>query len=775
MQNMTLERLTEKAREVILKASDVNKLTAKKLLKMISEEEGMGKHLLESVPPTTVKKLAEVDLEELLKEAYFQAIRLEHTYVGTEHFYLALLKMNDSRHLERAKVELVKLGVFPNNIKQPAESQSSTPLLDAFGEDLNRKALQTYSQKLINRDEYEKLISTLLLKEKYNALLVGDDGVGRSTLVKILARNINSLEVPPTLVGYHVRSLNLLSFMTSISNRGGLDLGIATLVEELRSLKRVILVLNNFQDVIFSTPAGLTIPIFYSIFKAHFEEAGISVVTFLTPNMYEKIVSENGHLIDNFTVIEVEEPDEEAVKEILKVNSKILEDFHHVSVSEELLDYVYERAQQEIKSEKFPQKALDLLDYACASVIAQRSKIPDSYKNMVDETFDLAGELDENLEYGNYEEAMQVKKEIGQLEKSLDKKEERIFSSRRKLKLSKKDIDDVLSKLEIYEQESLDQKSVSKFGKIADKIKREVIGQEEAVDMVSKALVRAKLGLRSKKRPLGNFLFLGPTGVGKTELAKVLAKHAFSGNGWSGLVRLDMSDFSEKHTVARLVGAPPGYVGYGEGGELTSKIERYPNSVILFDEIEKAHPDVLNILLQIMEEGELSDARGNTFDFSRAVVILTSNMGTEILHKQGIGFKEKDIPDKKIEKRLEENLKKILKPELLNRFDEVVVFKRLTKKGLMSIVNLLLNAVLKFLEGQEVILKVRIPVKRWLIEKGYSKEYGARALRRVIEKELLDEVAQLLLKTEKRPLRLEAVLEKDKIAVRKIKKKAKKK
>jgi len=220
-----------------------------------------------------------------------------------------------------------------------------------------------------------------------------------------------------------------------------------------------------------------------------------------------------------------------------------------------------------------------------------------------------------------------------------------------------------------------------------------------------------------------------------------------------------MSDFSEKHTVARLVGAPPGYVGYGEGGELTTKIENHPNSVVLFDEIEKAHPDVLNILLQIMEEGELSDARGTVFDFSKAVVVLTSNMGTEILHNKGIGFEEKEMSDKNLEGRLKDNLKRILKPELINRFDEIVVFKRLTKVGLMKIVNLLLKEVIQTLETQEVRLKVRIPVKSWLIEKGYSKEYGARALRRTIEKELLDKVAQVLLEEESRPLKLEAVME----------------
>lgn len=762
---MTLERLTQKAKEVIKMASEKEKLTSRAVIKYITQTDGLGKHLLETIPPTTVKKNSTVKLEQLVKEAYFQAIRLEQPYVGTEHLYLALLKLHKSKHLDKAKIEIIRLGVFPDPVTQPMEHVRNTPLLDAFGEDLNHKALRTFATATVYREEYEKFVSTLLLKNRSNAIIVGDEGVGKESLVSLLAQNINSLDVPPALVGYNIRTLNLLSFMTSLANKGGLDYGIAALIDELKRLKRVILVLDNFQDIFFSTSAGLTIPLFYSILKNHLQEANVSTVAYLTPSMYEKITAENEHIVDHFTLIEVEEPEEEVVKEILKINAEKLEDFHQVKLSEEVLDYVFQKADQEIKNVKFPQKALDLLDYTCSYVLAKRSKIPESYKQMVDETFDLAGELDESLDKGKYQEAVKVKKKISDIEISLGKREKRIFSSSRQLKVSKKDVDNVLRQLDLSEFEVEDAKNLSKFGKLAEQIKKEIIDQDEAVDVVSKALVRSKLGLRSKKRPLGNFLFLGPTGVGKTELAKVLAKVAFAKDEWPGLIRLDMSDFSEKHTVARLVGAPPGYVGYGEGGELTTKIEDHPGCVVLFDEIEKAHPDVLNILLQIMEEGELSDARGNTFDFTRAVIVLTSNMGTEILHNKGIGFEEKELTDKKLEGRLKDNLKKILKPELINRFDEIVVFKTLTKKGLMKIVNLLLKDVIKTLKSQEVHLKVKAPVKRWLIDKGYSKDYGARALRRTIERELLDKIAQLLLGNEDRPLNLEAVIKEDTIDI----------
>ncbi|MBN1463128.1 MAG: ATP-dependent Clp protease ATP-binding subunit [Paludibacteraceae bacterium] len=756
---MSIDRLTQKAQEVLKTLINQDQPTAKKLLKYITQADGMGRHLIESVPPITIKKTQLIDTEKLLKEAYFQAIRLEHSYVGTEHLYLALLRLQKSRHLSQAKVELIRRGIFPTSVKIPLESDRRTPLLDTFGSDLNHEALKDYAFSIVDREEYADLISTLLLKEKSNVLLVGDPGVGKRTIVKLLAYNLNSLEVPPALVGYSLRSLNVLSFMTSIANKGGFELGIATLIDELKSLNKVILVLENFQDIFLATPAGLTIPLFYSILKSYFEQASVNIITYLTPGMYEKISTENEHIIDNFTVVDVDEPSVEEVKNILKANAKRFEDFHNVQITNDILEHIYKVSNKEIKSVKFPQKALDLLDYACAYTIAKKSKIPESYKVLVDETFNLARQLDEDLEDLKYDRALRTKDKIVKLESNLDKKEKKIFSTRKTIILTKKDVDSVLEHFDMAEEVSTDVKGISRFGKLAAKVKKEIIGQDAAIDVVTKALVRSKLGLRSKKRPLGNFLFLGPTGVGKTELAKILAKHGFSKESWSGLIRLDMSDFSEKHTVARLVGAPPGYIGYGEGGELTSKIDAHPTSVVLFDEIEKAHPDVLNILLQIMEEGELADARGNTFDFSKAVVILTSNLGTEILHNKGIGFDERDIKDKDLESRLKGNLKGILKPELLNRFDEIIVFKRLSKVEQLKIVNLLLKEVIETLSMQNVDLKVLLTVKKWLLNKGYSKEYGARALRRTIEKELLDKVAKVLLENDDRPLRLRVVVD----------------
>ncbi len=758
---MSTDRLTEKAKNVMRQIVGETFVSAKKLLKIIQQEEGLGSYLVQTVTPRSIKKLTKISPEALLKEAFFQAIRLEHTYVGTEHLYLAVLKLSskkgDYKILDAAKIELVRLGVFPTKMEKTIDKISNTPLLDAFGEDLNHEELRKLNQKVVYRPEYEKMVSALLLKDKSNVLIVGEPGVGKRSLVRLLTQNINALDVPPALVGYNLRSLNILSFMTSIANKGGIEFVVATLVEELRTLKRVIIVLNNFQDLFFATPAGLSIPIFYSVLKSYFEDAGISVITFLTPQIYDKLSVENDHIIDNFTVLELNEPQENDTKKILRENAKILEKYHNVEITDSLIDYVYVSALDKIKDERFPQKGIDVLDYACASVIARKSKIPQNYKSLVDRSYELSGDMEEYLEEGAYDAAQKVKDKLDKIDLSLDKKERLIFMEKKPFVLQEKDIDKVVQNMDI---EGDDKTKAQDFSKIAHAIKKDIIGQDDAVDVVSRALIRAKLGLRSKKRPLGNFLFLGPTGVGKTELAKVLAAHGFATGTWKGLIRLDMSDFSEKHTVARLVGAPPGYIGYGEGGELTSKIENHPDSVVLFDEIEKAHPDVLNILLQIMEEGELSDARGNVFDFSKSVVILTSNLGTEILHSKGIGYEEKDYNDDKVEARLKDNLKKIMKAELLNRFDEIVVFKRLSRNDSMKILILLLKEVSGALLTQNITIRVLLSAKRFLLEKGFSKEYGARALRRMIEKDVLDKIAQVILENEKRPLSLR-ILEKD--------------
>ena len=403
------------------------------------------------------------------------------------------------------------------------------------------------------------------------------------------------------------------------------------------------------------------------------------------------------------------------------------------------------------------------MDHCCTYVILKKSRIPESYKDMVDKRFEVLNQLHVTLDDGKFNKALNLRKKIREFDQKLTSKEEKIFVTEKKLKMTAEDVVEAVSIFrEDRDMVEEDVAGLKNLSLLSEKIRTRIVGQDDAINLVAKSLIRSKLGLRSRKRPFGNFLFLGPTGVGKTEMAKVLADLFF---GPKSLIRLDMSDFSEKHNVARLVGAPPGYVGYGEGGELTSKIEQKPESVVLFDEIEKAHPDVLNILLQIMEEGELVDAKGTTYDFSRSVVILTSNLGTEILHNNEIGFEEKAISDKSVEGRLRNNLKKILKPELINRFDEVIVFKRLQREDQLRVLDLLIKEVYATIKTQNVYINVSKEVKEHLLEKGGSVEYGARALRRTLEKELIDSIAEYLLHHQKRPLHLCAEIKEGKLII----------
>jgi ATP-dependent Clp protease ATP-binding subunit ClpC len=745
---MILDRLTDRARKVITFLPRKKKVAGIKILASIKKVGGIGSLLIkERKEIINIPKGKSINIEELIKEAYYQSVKFEHMYVGTEHLLLALLKIVNSEDFNRTKLELIKLSIFPSSIKT-VDKNKKTPILDTFGENLNTRTLKNLDKPLIYRDAYEALVAALLLKNTSNILLVGDTGVGKRSLVDLLARSISSLDVPPALAGFQIIEFDVLAFMTNLFNKGGVEPGLSQLSDELKSLNRVIILVKNFQNIFFSTPAGMTVPVFYSMFKSIMDSTGIRIIATMNTSIHDKVFSENEHILEDFASIIVEEPND---KEILSSTAMYLSEFHNIDIPKESIKEILKKAKEIDGSVKFPQKGVDLMDHCCTYVIMKKSKIPQSYKKLVDENFDLLADLDQKISKGDYEKAITVREKMKKFDAKLSSKEEEIFIKEKRLKLGTTDINEAFLAFKDDRKIESEKVNISKLSSVAEKIRRSIIGQDDAINTVVRSLLRSKLGLRSKKRPLGNFLFLGPTGVGKTELAKVLAEKFF---GEKSLIRLDMSDFGEKHTIARLVGAPPGYVGYGEGGELTTKIEANPNSVVLFDEIEKAHPDVLNVLLQIMEEAELTDAKGITFDFSKAVIVLTSNLGTEILHNAEIGFEEKDFSDKKVESRLKNNLKKILKPELLNRFDEILIFKSLGREEQLKILNILVKEVLITIKKQSISLIVEKDVKEYLLKTGYSKEYGARALRRTLEKELLDKIAQFLLTHKKRPLNI---------------------
>jgi ATP-dependent Clp protease ATP-binding subunit ClpC len=747
-----ISRLTEKAKTAILNVSTAKNPSAPRaeaVLGSIRDSGGVAGYIIQSNPGIKVNSKRKVDLNALVEKAYFHSASFQHMYVGTEHLLLALLEMIGSPNTDEVKKQIGALNTFPNITV--ASDLSKTPLTDSFGVNLSKSFARFMLSGPVHREEVDLLISVLLQKENPNPLIVGNKGVGKHSLVELLVHRINSMDVPIALAGYQVVELDVMAFVANMSGREGIELGITTFLEELDSMGDVILYIKDLQSMFVGTSTGFAIPLVFSMLRSYLASAGIKMIGIMNGSFYDRISAENTQILDVFEEIRVEEPSEDKVKEILEVKSEELSRYHNVKIIPEMIDYAFNTAKNNIKDTKFPQKAVSLLDQACSRLLLKKDEVPIRYKSLVEKKVRLSREVLDKLEDGNFSAAVKAKKKLAALDLQLDSARRSLLLGTRLL-LTKEEIDDSLEDLGVtrIEDGSVD---LEHLGKLSDRIKEKIIGQDEVVNTVSRALVRSKLGLRPRKRPMGNFLFLGPTGVGKTELAKVLAETAF---GENGLIRLDMSDFSEKHTVARLVGAPPGYVGYGEGGELTTKIELRPDSVVLFDEIEKAHPDVLNILLQIMEEGELVDAKGQTFDFSQAVVILTSNLGTSIVLGEGIGFAGEDKSDEKVEGRLKTNLRKIMKPELLNRFDEVVVFKQLTKKDQLEVLNLLLDEVNETLKAQKITLKIYSSAKKHLLEKGYSTKHGARALRRTMETILLDKIAEFLLKNPKRPLKIGA-------------------
>lgn len=749
-----LSRLTERAKSAILNASsakDRTRPSVKDMLGSLKKSGGVGTYLIQNNPSLKISN-GKVNLDSLVEKAFYHSASFQHRYVGTEHLLLALLDISESPDAEEIKKQISALNTFPN-MANLSDNLSKTPFLDSFGENLNKTLSHFALSRPVHRKEVDSLTAILLQKENANPLIVGEVGVGKHSLVELLVHQINSLEVPVALTGFQIVELDVMAFIANLSGREGVETGIANLLEELDNIGDVILYIKDFQNLFIGTNNGFAVPLAFSLLRSYLHSSGVSVIGAVSTPFHNRLISENAQILNNFEEVILEEPSEDKIKEIMKLKAKELSRYHNVKIASEVVDYSIKTAKSNIKGQKFPLKSVTLIDQACTKVLLKEDGVPAKYKALIEKKADLVLKISELLELGEISTAVSLRTKLQKVETKLETMRHTLLMNS-EMVLTKFEVDTALEDMGVsnIEDGEVDLESLSK---LAQRIKEKIIGQDSAVDTVSKALVRAKLGLRPKKRPIGNFLLLGPTGVGKTELGKILAETAF---GEDSLIRLDMSDFGEKHTVARLVGAPPGYIGYGDGGELTSKIENKPESVVLFDEIEKAHPDVLNILLQIMEEGELVDAKGQTFDFSQAVIVLTSNLGTEIVFKDGIGFSGGPKTDEQVENRLVENLKKIMKPELINRFDEVVVFKRLNKDNQMKILNLLLDEISTTLKEQDIKLKIYSDVKDELLTKGYSDEYGARELRRAVETKLLDKVAEFLLKNPQRPLKLKAKL-----------------
>lgn len=745
-----LTRISKRSQEVLKAFGDKKETSFRELVNKISAVGGMGSRIVEShkeISSLDFKK--KVVLSDVVEEAFFNAIRMGHTYVGTEHLLLGGLIKAGYKDILTISSDVERANSLPILLKQTKGSEKIS-ILNTYGIDLTRRYIFFPKENYVERLEVNKILKTLFQKNEPNVLLLGDEGSGKDGLIEALARKISYLDVPAYFVGTYVIDFNFQAFLSGLSSSiDAFETALKSMSADIKVLGRCIIVIKHLPNMLLAS--------LFRNFVDTLNNAGAKLIVYAD--------SESEDLYYGFSVVEVEEPSQKITKEILKLEAQKLQDYFLVRIPDKLINYVYTKAKSEIKDRLFPQKGILLLDKACSLTSFDETKVTRPVRTLMNRHVKLSIQVEDAFLKKDYDQAFKVTRSLKNLEKKVLEKP--IIDKADKVRiLNREDVDRALAEFGESDADKEYKIGTKNLSDLERRIKQRIVGQDKAVEVVTKALVRAQMGLRPKHKPVGNFLFLGPTGVGKTELGKVLAQEAF---GDDSLIRLDMSDFSEKHTVARLVGSPPGYVGYNEGGELTTKIHQKPQSVVLFDEVEKAHPEVLNILLQIMDEGQLSDMRGDTYDFSNAVVVLTSNLGTDAIHKRDIGYGGGAKTQREIEDRVAQSVKSFLKPELLNRFDEIVTFRQLEKSDSRSILDILLKEIHASLGEKGIKLKMAFGVRDYLLEKGFSKEFGARSLRRTVEKELLDKLAGYMLenKVGKKPNKksIKATLKNGEVAI----------
>lgn len=712
------------------------------------------------------------------EEAQFQGVN----YVGTEHILLALLREEDGMaaqvlkgmgiRLEAVREQLVMLlggepghdsGIPeekeppftpPGYMKKP-RTKTKTPVLDNFSRDLSQMARDNKLDPVIGRDEeIERVIQILSRRTKNNPVLIGDPGVGKTAVVEGLAQRIVENKVPEVLAGKKVLVLDLSTMVAGTKYRGEFEDRLTKVVNEIRNAGDVIIFIDELHTMVGAGAAEGAIDA-SNILKPSLARGEFQCVGATTLDEYRKHIEKDAALERRFQPIIVEEPSIEETIAILHGLRDRYEAHHGVKITDEALEAAAQLSSRYITDRFLPDKAIDLIDEASSRVRLERYVLPDDVKDIEAALQKITEEKQEAINAQEYEAAARLRDEEQKLKVEADQKRKE-WVGRRNLDsgmVTEEDIATIVSSWTGVPVTKLTEGESARIANLEEVLHQRIIGQEEAVTAVARAVRRARAGLKDPKRPIGSFIFMGPTGVGKTELARTLAEAMFGQE--DALIRLDMSEYMEKHAVSRMIGAPPGYVGYDEGGQLTEKVRRKPYSVVLLDEIEKAHPEVFNILLQVLEDGRLTDGQGRTVDFRNSVIIMTSNVGAEgIGRDKTLGFQhreEKAVDYEKMKDKIIDRMKTVFRPEFLNRLDEVIVFHSLTEEELGQIVELLVDQVKDRLKEQGMELDLTDSAKRQIIKEGYDPAFGARPLKRSIQRLVEDKVAEEILRGNTKP------------------------
>jgi ATP-dependent Clp protease ATP-binding subunit ClpC len=730
-------------------------LGAEKIQQEVENLIGKGQESTQTIHYTPrAKKVIELSMDE--------ARKLGHSYVGTEHILLGLIREGEG---VAARV-LNNLGVSLNKARQQvlqllgsnessghqggASTNANTPTLDSLARDLTAIAREGTLDPVIGRSkEIQRVIEVLSRRTKNNPVLIGEPGVGKTAIAEGLAQQIVHNEVPEILRDKRVMTLDMGTVVAGTKYRGEFEDRLKKVMDEIRQAGNIILFIDELHTLIGAGGAEGAIDA-SNILKPSLARGELQCIGATTLDEYRKYIEKDAALERRFQPIRVDEPTLEESIQILKGLRDRYEAHHRVSINDASIEAAVKLSDRYISDRFLPDKAIDLIDEAGSKVRLRSYTTPPNLKELEIKLEEVRKEKDASVQSQEFEKAASLRDTEQRLREQLEetKKNWKAKQGKENSEVTVEDIASVVSSWTGIPVSKLAQTESEKLLNLEEILHSRVIGQEEAVKAVSKAVRRARAGLKDPKRPIGSFVFLGPTGVGKTELARALAEAMFGDE--DAMIRIDMSEYMEKHSTSRLVGSPPGYVGYEEGGQLTEKVRRKPYSVILLDEIEKAHPDVFNILLQVLEDGRLTDSKGRTVDFRNTVLIMTSNVGAQALKRNKyVGFNIQDNSDqnyKDMKGKVMEELKKAFRPEFLNRIDEIIVFHALEKKHLQEIVTLLSDQLVKRLKEQDISLELTESAKEKISKEGYDPEYGARPLRRAIQKHIEDRLSEELLR-----------------------------